>query len=310
VTLRASSRPLASRAVARSMPPLPVSSLSGGSDTRISLCQALSTVRIFARYSARKRERETERERERARAWIRDSEKDIRERARCNGTSVTQSWEDYGIETPGGKAQCQSALHFVPVSTESVTRDVVFAAFPRKVSGGRARDGRGDERKKNDWRIRGRGGPKRGKGRMNERTGWRRGGTLLSLSVLRATYSHSTGGIGTAGAPSAPSSTPRRNFARPRAPPDTHVSRSFDRCRNTRISPTLLFFFFSLYLFLSLSFSLSLLRFLPAILTHGYTQIKCNGSASVRTALLSRSPISTLLPTALPTSTTMTRSAP
>lgn len=56
------------------------------------------------------------------------------ERARCNGMSITQSWEDYGIETPGGKAQCQSALHFVPVSTESVTRDVVFAAFPRKVS--------------------------------------------------------------------------------------------------------------------------------------------------------------------------------
>ncbi|KAL0103433.1 hypothetical protein PUN28_017595 [Cardiocondyla obscurior] len=56
--------------------------------------------------------------------------------------SVTQSWEDYGIETPGGKAQCQSALHFVPVSTESVTRDVVFAAFPRKVSGGLPRRAR------------------------------------------------------------------------------------------------------------------------------------------------------------------------
>jgi hypothetical protein len=53
--------------------------------------------------------------------------------------SITQSWEDYGIETPGGKAQCQSALHFVPVSTESVTRDVVFAAFPRKVWRPRAR---------------------------------------------------------------------------------------------------------------------------------------------------------------------------
>jgi len=63
----------------------------------------------------------------------------ISERARCNGMSITQSWEDYGIETPGGKAQCQSALHFVPVSTESVTRDVVFAAFPRKVWRPRAR---------------------------------------------------------------------------------------------------------------------------------------------------------------------------
>lgn len=43
---------------------------------------------------------------------------------------ITQSLDDYGIETPGGLTQCQSALHFVPVFTESVGfSDVDFALF-------------------------------------------------------------------------------------------------------------------------------------------------------------------------------------
>lgn len=113
-----------------------------------------------------------------------------------------------------------------------------------------------------------------GKGRKDVRTNERSDGdgTPLSLSVLRATYSHSTGGGRTAGAPS---SAPRRNFACPRAPPDAHEhSRALPR---THLPDTFIFLSVSLF---SLSLSLSFLRFLPAVPAHGgHTQIKCNGSA-------------------------------
>lgn len=134
----------------------------------------------------------------------------VYERARCNGTSITQSWEDYGIETPGGKAQCQSALHFVPVSTESVTRDVVFAAFPRKVSL-RPRDG---GEKKNRWLREGERHPPREE----------------DTSLARTTYSHSTRGGG-------PSSRRLRNFTRSRAPADIHDG------RRARIATVYILFF-------------------------------------------------------------------
>lgn len=144
VTLGASSRPLASLAprdhLYLSALSLSLSPLGGPTPVFVYLSVGRTVSSAALRIRARARETDRERKKERAR------ETRSSERARCNGTSVTQSWEDYGIETPGGKAQCQSALHFVPVSTESVTRDVVFAAFPRKVSGGRARrSGRGEK---------------------------------------------------------------------------------------------------------------------------------------------------------------------
>lgn len=216
VTLRASSRPLASRAVARpTLPPLPVSSLS---EIRPDIPVYLPVRRPVSRRGfATPLERGRERRRELRARRIRDSE-----RARCNGTSVTQSWEDYGIETPGGKAQCQSALHFVPVSTESVTRDVVFAAFPRKVSGGRAHDGGGGERKKllaTGDREEGLGHAGGGGAEGGERS--RRNGRGTSLALGFAGHLLTFHGEGTAGAPS---SAPRRNFARPRRPTLTSVA--------------------------------------------------------------------------------------
>lgn len=122
-----------------------------------------------------------------------------------------------------------------------------------------------------------RGRAKRGK-RRNERDG--DGDEDTSLALGFAGHLLTFHGGGTAGAPS---SAPRRNFARPRAPPDTH-----DRCR-TRISPTLLFFSFSLTLSLSLSspFPPRDARARP------HTNIKCNGSARCPTTLLSLTDIDT-----------------
>lgn len=110
-----------------------------------------------------------------------------------------------------------------------------------------------------DGGTRGGGGGQRRRGGGAERTNGvrmyekRTEAAALSLSVLRATYSHSTGG--TAGG--APSSHRHDGISLvlARTPPDTHDEQQ--RCR-ARISLTLLFFPFITPLSLSLSLSLSL----------------------------------------------------